>query len=323
MRGEDTAVSPRGWFPGSDCTSSCIPEPNALPSVGPPRRALRVVAMAVVLAATAVVVPLFPSLGALMARAVIRAAGVVVPMRPEPVAPGSLVVANHSSWLDVVALTALGSSRAPVRMLAKREVGTWPFLGWLARRTRTLFVDRGTLRTLPSTVAEMTERLRAGESIGVFPEATTWCLPARGRFRHAPFQAAIDAEARVAPVTLWFTFADGSPTTAAAFLGEDSFMSSLRRVLRTKGLRMHVIASEPFPAVGDRRGLAVRAETAVVHEALTGLVAGLRERAAVRAEPPAVPGVLIPNRRLIDRNHAPAGGTAAVGPRPRRVLTPH
>lgn len=312
----------RGWFPDSDCTPSCIPEPNALPSVGLPRRVLRAGALAVVLAVAAVLVPLFPSLSARMARALIRAAGVVVPMRPGPVAPGSLVVANHSSWLDVVALTALGSSRAPVRMLAKREVGDWPFLGRLARRIRTLFVDRGTLRALPTTVAAMAARLRAGESIGVFPEATTWCLPARGRFRRAPFQAAIDAEATVAPVTLWFTFADGSPTTAAAFLGEETFMSSLRRVLRTKGLRMHVIASEPFQAVGDRRGLAVRAETAVVHEALAGLVTGLRERAAARAEPLAVPGALIPKQRLADWDHAPAGDTVTVEPR-RPVLTPH
>lgn len=306
-----------GWFPASDCTPSCIPEPNALPTVGLPRRALRAGALAVVVAVAAVLVPLFPSLSARMARAVIRAAGVVVPMRPKPVAPGSLVVANHSSWLDVVALTALGSSRAPVRMLAKREVADWPVLGRLARRIRTLFVDRGTLLALPATVAATADRLRAGESVGVFPEATTWCLPARGRFRHAPFQAAIDAEATVAPVTLWFTFADGSPTTAAAFLGEEGFMSSLRRVLRTKGLRMHVIASEPFPAVGDRRGLAVRAETAVVHEALAGLVTGLRERAAARAVPP------VPNQRLLDWDNAPAGDTVTVEPRRRRVLTPH
>ncbi|GIG68542.1 lysophospholipid acyltransferase family protein [Phytomonospora endophytica] len=312
-----------GWFPDSDCTPSCIPEPNALPSVGLPRRAARVVALASVLAAATVLLPLFPSLGPRLARAVLRASGVVVPMRPAPIAAGSLVVANHSSWIDVVALTALGGPRAPVRMLAKREVGEWPLLGWLAGRTRTLFVDRGSLRTLPSTVAAMAERLRGGESIGVFPEATTWCLPARGRFRRAPFQAAIDADAKVAPVTLWFTFADGSPTTAAAFLGTETFMSSLRRVLRAKGLRLHVIVSEPFPAVGDRRGLAVRAESAVVGEALAGLVTGLRERAAARAEPPAVPAVLVPNaRRAFDWNHVPEESVETVDARRRRVLTP-
>ncbi|MEV0645583.1 lysophospholipid acyltransferase family protein [Phytomonospora sp. NPDC050363] len=312
-------MSTRGWFPASDCTPSCLPEGAALPTVGPLRRAARTLALASVLSVAAVLLPFAPALGPRLARAAIRAVGVLVPLRPRPVAPGSLVVANHSSWLDVVALTALGGPGAPVRMIAKREVGDWPFVGRLARLTRAIFVDRGSLRALPATVGAIAGRLRAGESVGVFPEATTWCLPARGRFRRAPFQAAIDAEATVAPVTLWFTLADGTPTTAAAFLGEETFLSSLRRVVRTRGLRLHVIASEPFQAVGDRRGLASRAEAAVVHEALAGLVAGMRERAAATSEPFA-PELLVPGWNRAQPTAVEAVG-ADVARRPR-VLSP-
>jgi hypothetical protein len=52
---------------------------------------------------------------------------------------GVLVVVNHSSWIDVLALTAL----APVRLVAKREVGQWPLIGGLARCAGALFIDRG------------------------------------------------------------------------------------------------------------------------------------------------------------------------------------
>ncbi len=35
-----------------------------------------------------------------------------------------LVVANHSSWLDIPVLSAV----APVSFIAKKEVGGWPFV---------------------------------------------------------------------------------------------------------------------------------------------------------------------------------------------------
>ncbi|GLZ75896.1 hypothetical protein Afil01_07030 [Actinorhabdospora filicis] len=272
-RVETGGTSPGPWFPVSDCSPACLPGPAALPTVGPLRRVLRLAALLAVLLAGLLAVPAAPALAPRLARAAMRAVGVRVPLRPrDEVEPGSLVVANHSSWLDVVALVSLGRGRSPVRMLAKREVGSWPLVGGLARRTGALFVDRAALRNLPSTVDAVAARLRGGESVGVFPEATTWCLPARGRFRPAPFQAAIDAGAPVAPVTLWFTLADGAPTTAAGFLGEESFLASLKRVIAVKGLLLHIIPSPPFQAVGDRRALARRAETSVVHDALAGFV---------------------------------------------------
>jgi 1-acyl-sn-glycerol-3-phosphate acyltransferase len=64
--------------------------------------------------------------------------------------------------------------------------------------------------------------LRAGRSVAVFPEGTTFCGAARGRFRPAVFQAAVDAGAPVAPVSIAY----GS--TAPAF-GDDSLWSSVRR----------------------------------------------------------------------------------------------
>lgn len=256
---------PSPWFPVSGCSTACLPEPAALPTAGLPRRVLRLASLTAVLIAGLIAIPLSPALASRLARAAMRAVGVRVP-HPPGAAPGSLVVANHSSWLDVVALMSLGR----VRMLAKGEVGTWPLIGRLARRTGALFVDRAALRELPSTVDVVAARLRAGDSVGVFPEATTWCTPGRGRFRHAPFQAALDAGAPVAPITLWFTLADGSPTTAAGFLGDEGFLASLKRVIAVKGLHLHIIPSPPIPAVGDRRSLARRAETSVVHDALAG-----------------------------------------------------
>ncbi|MFE0173660.1 lysophospholipid acyltransferase family protein [Streptomyces sp. NPDC059002] len=172
---------------------------------------------------------------------------------------GTLVVANHISWLDVIALLAV----EPVSVLAKQEVGQWPVIGTLARRVGTRFIDReGSPRRLPCAVAELTDVLRAGTSVLVFPQATTWCSVPGGRFRRAAFQAAADAGAPVRPVTV--AYRQGAvPSTAAGFLGDEDFTSSLRRVAAARQLTVRITAHDPLRG-NDRRALAAAARRAVV-----------------------------------------------------------
>ena len=103
-----------------------------------------------------------PGPGWLLAAAGVR----VVATGPRP-APGSLVVANHVSWLDVLALNRI----VTVRMLAKAEVRDWPLVGPMAARAGTVFLDRDRLRALPAAVAEVADALRDGACIGVFRRA--------------------------------------------------------------------------------------------------------------------------------------------------------
>ncbi|MDT0460445.1 lysophospholipid acyltransferase family protein [Streptomyces sp. DSM 41527] len=176
--------------------------------------------------------------------------------------PGTLIVVNHISWLDILALLAV----EPVTLLAKREVGTWPVVGGLARRAGTHFIDRTSPRRLRHTVREVSELLGSGRSVAVFPQATTWCTADRGSFRRATFQAALDAGAPVRPVTLHYT-QQGLPTTVAAFCGEDTFAASLRRVLAARALTVRVTAHPVLHAADglwDRRELADRAARAVL-----------------------------------------------------------
>ncbi|MFF8915657.1 lysophospholipid acyltransferase family protein [Streptomyces sp. NPDC015032] len=170
---------------------------------------------------------------------------------------GTLVVANHISWLDVIVLLAV----EPVTLLAKREVGTWPVIGTLARRIGTCFIDREGLRELPGTVAELARMLRTGQSVMVFPQGTTWCSVPGGTFRRATFQAAVDAGAPVRPVTIDY-FQHGVPSTVAGFLGDEGFAMSLRRVVGAGELSARVTTHRPLTG-GDRRSLAAEAQRAV------------------------------------------------------------
>src|ERR1700761_5367769 len=51
---------------------------------------------------------------------------------------GVLMVANHTSYLDIIVLGA--ASR--VSFIAKSEVNSWPFFGLMARLYETVFVER-------------------------------------------------------------------------------------------------------------------------------------------------------------------------------------
>ncbi|NBE56750.1 lysophospholipid acyltransferase family protein, partial [Streptomyces boluensis] len=178
-----------------------------------------------------------------------------------PSTHGTLVVANHISWLDVVALLAC----EPVALVAKREVGRWPVVGPLARRIDTCFIDRGSLRALPQAVDRVREFLAAGRTVAVFPQGTTWCTAAGGTFRRALFQAAVDARVPVRPVTLDYV-QHGTPSTVAGFLGDDGFVPSLHRVARADGLTVRIRAHAPLASTGpgvDRRVLAAAAQESV------------------------------------------------------------
>ena len=201
-----------------------------------------------------------------VSRWVLRAVGVRVSVHGAPRSGPSLVVGNHVSWLDILALSA----SAPMRMVAKSEVGRWPLIGRSAARAGTLFLDRDRLRELPDAVVEMTMALRAGSRVQVFPEATTRCGGALNPFHRAAFQAAINAAVVISPVTVQYLDPDGGSTTAVAFVGEESLAASVRRLLRTSGVTVQVHWLRPIPAIAgtgratvDRATVARLAENAV------------------------------------------------------------
>ncbi|NLU71893.1 1-acyl-sn-glycerol-3-phosphate acyltransferase [Streptomyces sp. HNM0575] len=187
------------------------------------------------------------------------------PLRVPGTATGTLIVANHVSWLDVVALLAV----EPVPLVAKREVAGWPVVGPLTRRTGNRFLNRDAPRELPVFVRELAAHLRGGGSVAVFPQATTWCTAPGGPFRRAMFQAALWAAAPVRPVAVDYD-RHGTRSTSAAYVGGDTLTGSLHRVAATGGLSVRIRALPPLlPQGHDRRSLA-----AAAHAAVSGAVGG-------------------------------------------------
>ncbi|MGV9454916.1 lysophospholipid acyltransferase family protein [Streptomyces sp. NPDC003635] len=251
------------WLPTAPCSPQvCVVSAGAWTDV--PRAVPRLTALLLTLLVGVALLPVFRLVPASRhdalirgwSRAVVRASGVRVRITGDaaPSTGGLLLVANHISWLDIPLLAAV----RPARMLAKAEIRRWPVAGGLTARSGAFFIERDRLRALPLTVARIAEALRSGAAVVAFPEGSTWCGRAQGHFRRAVFQAALDAGVPVQPVRLRYRLADGPATTAPAFVGEDSLLSSLWRVVTSR----HLVADvelRPTIAPGthpDRRTLA-------------------------------------------------------------------
>ncbi|MEV4241505.1 lysophospholipid acyltransferase family protein [Nocardia sp. NPDC049737] len=172
---------------------------------------------------------------------------------------GLLIVAGHIGWTDVVVLAAV----QPLGFVARADMLDWPLLGGLAKLMRVIPIERERLRELPDVVASLGDRLASGDRIAIFPEGTTWCGRAYGTMRPALFQAAVDTGTSVQPVRLRYLDSHGTQSTIPGFVGDDSFGTSAKRVLRSRGMVAEVVL-EPVEYPGlDRRDLARRCEQAV------------------------------------------------------------
>lgn len=168
-----------------------------------------------------------------------------------PVHGPMLLIANHVSWLDILTLHAARH----VRFVSKADVKHWPLIGTLATGAGTLYIERERKRDAVRVVHHMTEALRQGDLISVFPEGTTNDGRTMLPFHANLLQAAISSGARVQPVGLRFADAATMETsTAPRYVDDDNLATSLWNTLRAPPLIAIVRFGEPQPSAGrDRR----------------------------------------------------------------------
>lgn len=178
----------------------------------------------------------------------------------------TLLVANHISWLDVVALMSVGATA----FVAKREVRDWPLIGWMAEHTGTIFTTRSRRLDIARINHRVSARLGSGVCVAVFPEGTTTDGTTLLDFHSGLFEAASDSAARIWPVAIRYAHGDGSISHAADFLGEASLIRSLRRIVTSPALRIHLTFAAPLSTRGThRRAAAEEAQARIA--ALLGL----------------------------------------------------
>ena len=155
----------------------------------------------------------------------LRRAVIGTPMRHR-----GAVVANHTSWLDIFSLNAAQR----IYFVSKSEVASWPGIGWLAKATGTLFIERNPKHARKQT-AVFQRRLLDNHRLLFFPEGTSTdglqVLP----FKTTLFQSFFAPELRdliwVQPVTVIYTAPDGTDPRFYGWWGDMSFGGHLLRTL--------------------------------------------------------------------------------------------
>jgi 1-acyl-sn-glycerol-3-phosphate acyltransferase len=120
-----------------------------------------------------------------------------------PRSGGVLLAYNHVSYLDFIygGLAANPSGRL-VRFMAKREIFTHRVSGPIMRSMHHIEVDRG---SGVASYRKAVDYLRAGEAVGIFPEATISRAMELKEFKSGVVRIAADAGVPVVPVILWGT----------------------------------------------------------------------------------------------------------------------
>jgi 1-acyl-sn-glycerol-3-phosphate acyltransferase len=131
---------------------------------------------------------------------------------PDRIAPGSFVVANHCSYLDILVLGSL----FPAAFVAKKEVESWFLIGPLARLAGTVFVNRTSrMKTIPA-MEEIENRLSSCISVILFPEGTTNNGMDMLAFKSSFFKIPVEGNHPVLPVSLIYSHINGKPVSEEA-----------------------------------------------------------------------------------------------------------
>lgn len=180
----------------------------------------------------------------------------VVQGRPMP-HKGS-IVANHASWLDIFALNALDR----IYFVAKHEVAGWPGIGWLARATGTVFVER---RQSAAKVQKdmLMDRLEKGHRLLFFPEGTSTDGRRVLDFKPTLFAAFFDEAHRddlwVQPMTVIYTAPKPYEERFFGWWGSAEFAPHFAAVLAAPaGGKVEVVFHDPLRVADfpDRKSLA-------------------------------------------------------------------
>jgi 1-acyl-sn-glycerol-3-phosphate acyltransferase len=187
-----------------------------------------------------------------------RICGVRVRVDGDPLKPHTFIIANHTSWLDIL---ILGGS-VGAAFVSKAEVQRTTLIGWLADQNRTVYIERAERGSAHRQVGQVAEALDHPQPLAVFPEGTTGdgrhLLPFRSTLLHAV--APPPPGASVRPVAVDY----GDHADVVGWHSGEPGMANVMRVLGHRGtMDVTVRLLPPLPVDNDRKALARHARQAI------------------------------------------------------------
>jgi len=197
-----------------------------------------------------------------------------------PAVRGRLVVANHRSPLDVLALMRTFGGH----FLANHRVATAPIVGPSARAVDTVFVDRDDQRSGSKAVRHMRRLLAEGRTVVVFPEGTTHAGDEVRPFQAGAFVAASGLPVDLVPVGLAYT--PGHEFEGGTLGGH------VRAFMARPSTPAWLAIGEPVPFPAQRKGVEDTMRSAVQALVQRARAAAVAEGVPMPPRPAASEGVL-------------------------------
>jgi 1-acyl-sn-glycerol-3-phosphate acyltransferase len=118
-----------------------------------------------------------------------------------PASGGAVVAINHTGYIDFLpaALAAMHRKRR-MRFMIKAELKDVKIIDFLIKHSKTIPVDR---RAGADAYAIAVERLREGEIVGVYPEATISRSFELKEFKSGAIRMAQNAQVPIVPLIVW------------------------------------------------------------------------------------------------------------------------
>lgn len=174
----------------------------------------------------------------------------------QPVRGHALLVANHTSWLDILVLGGAVKSA----FVAKDELGH-PLIHWLADQNATVYVRRSHVSGARDQAIAVAKALEGDQPVTLFPEGTTGSGRQLLFFRSTLLEAANFAarDVQIRPVAL-----DYGPAAPDIAWFDESGKDNVLRLLGRKGslaVTVHLLA--PLERSAGRKRLAAEAAEAI------------------------------------------------------------
>lgn len=157
----------------------------------------------------------------------------------------ALWVSNHVSWMDIPVVGTV--SRA--FFLSKAEIGEWPVFGALVKASGNLFIKRGSGDS-NAVIDQMTDFLKAGHSVSIFPEAGTTNGKRIKRIHGKLLKAAINAGVPIQPIVICYVNKDGTLNEEVPYYGKQTMKESINKVLDSHNVKAHVLPLEAIETDG-------------------------------------------------------------------------
>ena len=118
-----------------------------------------------------------------------------------PARGGAVVATNHTSYVDFLPVGMSGRKRRrSIRLMPKAEMQKVGVVNFVIKHTGAIPVDR---QAGAAAYAEAVRALRAGELVGVYPEATISRSFELKEFKSGSARMALEAQVPIIPMIVW------------------------------------------------------------------------------------------------------------------------